>query len=447
MTAVAALFNRTGDPVERAQFEAVLATMRHRGPDGAAVRLLDNMGLGAQLFWTTPEEIDVAQPHTLADSPYWALLDGRIDNREELAAALDTHAPNRRSISDVELVLRAYQQWGERFVERIVGSFACVICDPVRQLVLCYRDPLGARTLYYFCDSRCLVVASEEQAVLAHPAVRSSLNELTMARYFTIREPQPGDTFFQDVSELRPATCMRITRESVATWPYREPASTRIRYRTDGEYAEHFRELLAESVRCRMRAAGPPAVQMSGGLDSTSLAALAAQMLTSSPHPQRLNTVSYVFKELSSVDESRRINAMAAGLPLNSLRFNGDTCWPRNRLEEWPQNPNRPDINMYRLLAQRCYRIAHLTGSRVIFTGAESDNLYTGNTEWLYDLLRDGKLPAALVELARFASPAHRRQAEPLFLYLSLRRLAGQMLRFARRAPAPLLTPATSTRG
>ena len=258
-----------------------------------------------------------------------------------------------------------------------------------------------------------------------------------MARYFTIREPQPGDTFFQDVSELRPATCMRVTRESVATWHYWEPASTRIRYRTDGEYAEHFRELLAESVRCRMRAAGPPAVQMSGGLDSTSLAALAAQMLdilTTSATPEH-----HLVRVQGAVQRrrERRINAMAAGLPINSLRFNGDACWPRNGLEEWPQNPNRPDINMYRLLAQTCYRIAHLTGARVIFTGAESDNLYTGSTEWLYDLLRDGKLPTALVELPRFASPAHRRQAEPLFLYLSLRRLAGQMLRFARRAPAP----------
>src|SRR5581483_3873902 len=390
------VFNRERVPVEPTVMARMMAALAHRGPDGADTCLSTAVGLGHLHFWTTPEEVGERQPLADASGRVHLVFDGRLDNRKELLGTLACANPKA---SDAALILRAYERWGEESFARLLGPFALALFDTSGRRVVCARDGLGDRTLYYYLDARVLVVAAEERAVLAHPAVSSRVNERRLAAYFALEHPADGSTFFTDVTELLPAHVLRVGEEEQRLWRYWDAdPRRRVRYRTDGEYGEHFRALLDESVTCRLRTSTSPTVMMSGGLDSTSIAALASLYLRRRRPPVRLRTISYIFDELTSCDERWFMEAVATRYHTEAVQFPGDDGWPLRGVETWPLNPNTPEDNLYRRLLERVYRIARERGSRTILTGGFGDHLYAGARYWLVDFLKEGRMRQALRE-------------------------------------------------
>lgn len=395
MSGIALILRRDGGPVARRAFAAVVGALDHRGPEGKSVCWLGPAALGHQRFATVPEDLGAAQPASDPAAGVHALFDGRLDDREGLADALGLPGEERRA-PDARLVLAAYLRWGEECFERLLGPFAAAIYDARRRRVVCGRDALGSRTLFYHLDRERFLLASEERALLAHPAVSARLNEATLARFYAVAAPRPGDTFFADVHELPPATGLAVGAAGVRCWRHWRPEPAgRLRYRTDGEYAEHFRELLAASVRCRLRTVGPPAVLMSGGLDSTAVAALAARELAARGSERPLTTLSWVFDELPGADEREYMDAMAEAWGLDAVRIGGDDAWPLSNLASWPRNLNAPLEGVYRRLVERSYRAAGERGIAVVLTGDYGNHLDAGSAYWLRDLVRDGRLAAA----------------------------------------------------
>jgi len=159
---------------------------------------------------------------------------------------------------------------------------------------------------------------------------------------------------------------------------------------------------LEESVRCRMRSSSEAGILMSGGLDSGSVACLAARMIA----PQQLTSISYVFKELSECDEREFINLLVTRYGLNSIQLQCDDLWPLRNLETWPHNPNFPEQNAYRLLKETAYSRANEEGIRVLLTGVYGDELYSGSEDWFTDLVMDGKWIEAIRQSQRPESEA-----------------------------------------
>jgi asparagine synthase (glutamine-hydrolysing) len=405
MSGFVLIYNRDGAPADPELLTGMMGRLAHRGPDGSDVRLHGPVALGHQHFWTTPEEVGERQPLTDGGGQLDLVFDGRLDNRDELIAALRLGVATGRQTSDAAIVLAGYQEWGEQCVEHLLGPFAVAIYDSLTQRVVCARDALGDRTLFYYLDSRQLIVGSEEQAVLAHPAVSGRLNETTVALYFAVESPADGATFFRDIRELVPAHLMVVEAERERKRRYWEPdPKLRIQYRTDEEYANHYRALLEEAVRCRLRCPSPPAVMMSGGLDSTSVAALAARELAANGARDRLRAISYVFDELKECDERPYMDALLAMYDIEPLRLLGDEAWPLRAPASLPQSRNGPDRNAYRRLLQSTYELAHSSGSTVLLTGGFGDHAYTGTEDWLADLVggwRLGEAGRQLVYLAR----------------------------------------------
>ena len=185
-----------------------------RGPDGCDQLVRGWIGLGHQHFWTTPESSGERQPLSDVRAEVVLVFDGRLDNREELLATLDVkHLDSRGVPSDAELVLAAYQRWGEEFCGHLIGPGALVIVDLERRQVLCARDPLGDRTLFYNLDHSRLLVASEESGLLAHPEVGADFDETHLACFFALRVPSGGSTFFQQVRELLPGELLRVSHD------------------------------------------------------------------------------------------------------------------------------------------------------------------------------------------------------------------------------------------
>ena len=390
MSGLLLIHHRDGRPVERPLAARLLAALDHRGPDGRDVCWEPGTALGHQHFWTTPEEIGERQPLGDAARGVHLALDGRLDNREELLAALPDEPG--AELSDAALVLRAYLAWGEEFLGRLLGPLAVVVLDLQRRRVVCGRDALGDRSLFYYLDRHLFAVASEAHALLGHPSVSSRLDEATVARFYALRAPAHGASFFADLRELPPAHGLSVGPEDIRQWRHWSPrVEATPRRRSDADHVAEFRSVLRESVRCRLRADGPSAVLMSGGLDSTSVAALAAREMASGGPRRRLLAVSWVFDELTSIDERPYMDAVVADAGLATLRFAGDDAWPLADPDTWPHRPDAPLEGLYRRLHERAYAATAGAGRRVLLTGEYGDNLYSGGADWLSDLIREGR--------------------------------------------------------
>ncbi len=345
------------------------------------------------------------QPLAVADGRYRLALDGRLDNRQELLEALGElpAARGSRAPTDAELVAAAFRRWGGQAFGRLLGPFAVAILDRRRGSLVCARDPLGGRSLFYSWNGRTFLAASEEQALLRHPEVSSALDDETVARFFGLLAPRSGATFFADVRELPPGSTLTLDDGRLELHRYWRPdPGERLCYAADADYAAHFRQLLTDSVTCRMRSASPPSVLMSGGLDSTSVAALAAAALESRGGA-RLRTFSWVFDELAEQDERRYMDPVIARYRLDAFRLPGDGAWPLRDLETWRVNPNAPVRDLYRL-REMAYDASSRAGCRVMLTGDFGDNLFIGYDFWLRDLLAEGRLAEAAREILDFLS-------------------------------------------
>ena len=397
MSAFVVVYERLHTPVDIGVFNKIMERLSHRGPDGKDSFFSGNVVMGHWHFWTTPEEVGEHQPLELNASPFKIVFDGRLDNRSELFVKLGIDSVDKVSFSDANLALHAYARWGKDCVKYFIGEFAFAIFDEKQDELFCARDPLGDRTLFYGLFGTRFVVASEPWPIIGAQPAKLKLDESAIAHYFALKTPEDGRTFFKDVYELLPAHTLTVneTRKQLECYWLPDP-SMQVRYGTDDEYAEHFLALLDESVRCRMRSTTPVGVQMSGGLDSTSVACLAARALPSGS----LTTISYIFDEFVDCDERHYINAVKDYAKINSIQFIGDGFWPLNEWQAWPSSPNGPEILPYRLLIQAVQLRAQQEGLRVLFTGALADQLYQGGrTYFLADLVADGRMQDAIGEL------------------------------------------------
>ena len=359
--------------------------------------------IGHLHFWTTPEEIGERQPIQDRRGQFTLALDGRLDNRSELIKLLELDSTAVEEISDARIALTAYLNWGAGCFEHFLGPFSLILYDGSKGRLLCARDHLGSRTLFYHVNSQHFVAASEEAGVLAFPGIDSQFDKGGLAEFLAVDVYRRSGTLFKNISELPRATLLSVDPENVRRKTFWSPQPASIRYRTDQQYAEHFLELLDRSVSCRMRAPTPPAVLMSGGYDSTAVAALAARELKRRRPQQKLQTVSWIFDGLKECDESRYIQAMRRHLGLETTLLRADSYWPLHpsTFQRW--NPNRPEGNPYRVLKQAAYQAASGQGSLVLLTGTVAENLFTHEGAWLGDLITEKRWPEVLRLIAREA--------------------------------------------
>ena len=396
MSAFAVVYERSNAPEDPGALEPLMSRLEYRGPDGRNVSLAGKVAMGHWHFWTTPEEVGERQPLKLPGMPFTLVLDGRLDNRTELLSELKIDSVEGSSLSDAALVLHAYARWGEQCFEHFIGEYALVIFDEQRNELLCARDALGDRTLFYAFPATRVVIASEPWAVAGADGVGVELNESVAAHYLALEFPEDGQTLFKNIHELLPAQVLSVNATSQRQWRYWQPIQTRVRRGSDEGYAQEFRFLLEQSVRCRLRSTTPVGVLMSGGLDSSSVACLAARMVA----PKPLTTISYVFDELADCDERKYINAVREQWGIRSIQIPCDDAWPFKNWQDWPHNPNLPEGNPYRLLKKRAYQRAQTEGLRVLLTGGFGDHLYIAGKDWLADLVTEGQLLKAGRELS-----------------------------------------------
>lgn len=251
--------------------------MAARGPDGRSHWSGGNAALGQCMLRTTPESLEENQPLASEDRGLVLVLDGRVDNREEVRHALIGRGIALRDRSDAELVLRAYEAWGDDCPDRLVGEFAFFIWDARRRRLFGARDAAGTRHFYYHAGDGWFAFASEIRGLLAAGLIEPRLNESRLLDYVVVefdRDDEIG-TFYQGIERLPAGHAMQVTGRGATSWRYWKPCDLpATRFGSLDECAEAFVDRLRIAVKCRLRSNGPVGAMLSGGLDSSSIVGL-----------------------------------------------------------------------------------------------------------------------------------------------------------------------------
>ena len=264
---------------EAAVIRAMTGTMSLRGPDAEGIWLAEHVGLGHRRLAV----IDLptgAQPMTVErDGAVVAALtySGEVYNYRELRAELRGYGHRFRTSSDTEVVLHAYLEWGESFVERLNGMYAFGLWDAAAQALLLVRDRLGVKPLYYQATPDGIVFASEPKGILAHPSASAAV-DLDGLRELLGSIRTPGHGGYRDLREVRPAHLVRVDANGIRDRQYWSLAA---REHTDDlpTTIRTVRELLEDVVARQLIADVPVCSLLSGGLDSSVITALAADAL------------------------------------------------------------------------------------------------------------------------------------------------------------------------
>lgn len=388
MSGIAVMYRPDGRPVDREMVGRMLSAITHRGPDGVNLWVKGAVALGHAMLRTTPESMHEMQPLVDVDADLCLTMDGRVDNRAELTKALEQRSFRPTAGTDAELVLRAYQLWGEESPKRILGDFAFAIWDGRRRELFCARDAMGVKPFYYYWDGQTLLCGSELQQILACALVAPEPNEEVIGVYLSGKIIDCNSTLYRRVFRLEPSHSMIVGPHGMRKRQYFDLNSSRsIRYRTDRDYGEHFLEIFQSAVLCRLRSHnGAVAAELSGGLDSSMVVGTSASLLRDGAAPEsHFETFSMLFSDPIG-DERDFIAEMTAmwGLRSNMVpAFVVDLAYCLNTLRRYRDFIGPPNHAMAIPMIAK----AEERGFRVMLTGLGGDEWFAGSRAYLADLL------------------------------------------------------------
>jgi len=370
--------------------------MSYRGPDDAGLRC----GERAALAHRRLSIVDLStghQPLGNEDGTVWVVFNGEIYNHADLRRELERHGHRYRTRSDTETIVHAYEQWGDDCVHRFRGMFAFAIWDASKRRLLLVRDRIGIKPLYWARTGDQILFGSEIKAILASGLIEPEANTSVVPELLSTRYVSGTETMFRGVHKLLPGHLLVFERGETTVRQYwdvptgRSAESLELQggraenlerrsgsaSRSDErEVIEQFRSLLTESVRLRLMSDVPLGMFLSGGIDSSAIAALMARMID-----RRLQTFSVAFKEQAfnelaySREVAQAIHADVHEIVIDDRDFFGalpKLVWHE---DEPIAHPSSVPLYFVSALARR-----HVT---VVLTGEGSDELLAGYGKYL----------------------------------------------------------------
>jgi len=410
----------TEAPPDLGLLRRMMGRIGHRGPDGNGWFRDRYAALGHNRLAIIDPECG-AQPMCTEDENLWISFNGEVFNYVELGEELRQRGHTFRTASDTEVIVHAWQEWGEGCFSRFNGQWALAIWDRREQRLVLSRDRLGVRPLYFTRTAGGLLFASEVKALFADPSVDRSLDPGGLDQTFTYWSTVAPRTVFRGVEQLEPGHYAVFDRNGLRTaayWSVEFPERGREPVQDVGANAEALRERLVEAARLRfLRSDVPVGAYLSGGLDSSITAAVIARY-TDAP----LHTFSLRFSD-AEFDEGGYQKQMSA---LLGTEHQDVVVGPSDVADVFPDVVRHAETPILRAAPAPMFLLSKLVrenGYKVVVTGEGADEVLAG-----YDIFREA---AVRRFWARDPGSAKRVRAAEL-LYPWMARSPGRAPAFAR---------------
>lgn len=395
---------------DRRVLERMIWSVRHRGPDGFGFFRDDTAGLAHARLSII--DLDGGwQPIGNEDKSLWIIFNGEIFNYPELRDDLQARGHRFATVSDTEVIVHLYEQYGPACVQHLNGQFAFVIYNSRERSLFLARDRMGIRPLFYTVHNGSLYFASEIKALFsADSRIPRQLAPEVLGEVFTFWSPVGEETVFAGVKQLEPGHSLQVTPAGVslpqAYWsvPF---APDEVGLRSEDDYAEQLRELLVDSVRLRLRADVPVGAYLSGGLDSSTITAL-VKHYTGNP----LKTFSVTFTD-KVYDEAAEQDEMVQHLGTDHHRVE---CSYTTISRIFPQVIYHTETPILRTAPAPLSLLSGLVRQndyKVVLTGEGADEILGG-----YDLFKEAKIRAFIH--AQPGSACRPQLLKRLYPYLAL---------------------------
>lgn len=286
----------------RVWLESMNACLRHRGPDDEGY-YLDNQAALAMRRLSIIDLFTGHQPVSNEDHSLWLVFNGEIYNYRELRIDLLRRGHQFRSRSDSEVILHAYEEFGEACVERFNGMFAFAIWDARDRKLFLARDRLGIKPLYYCPLQPGIVFGSELKAVIAHPEVPRRIRLPSLDAFLTLEYVPGPETIFEDIYKLQPGHLLTYQDGDLETRSYWDLETRPVPVRRE-ECVEALAELLSDAVGLQMVSDVPVGAFLSGGIDSSTVVAL---MAGHSPSPIRTFSIGFGDRTYNELPYARQV--------------------------------------------------------------------------------------------------------------------------------------------
>ncbi|MGH9686895.1 MAG: asparagine synthetase B family protein [Candidatus Acidiferrales bacterium] len=375
MSGIVGIFRRDGGPADQSMARALTRSLAFRGPDAQQIWCSGPVALGHAMLRATEESAFERQPAAVGGK-MWITADARLDARGDLLEALAQAGQDaRKTAPDCELILEAYAAWGDECVQRLRGDFAFGIWDAPRQMLFCARDHVGIKQ-FYFAESKDFFLFSNTlDCVRTHPDVPDDLNEAAIADFLLFGlNCDPATTTFRAIRRLPPGHFLRVSTGELRIkryWTF--PVDGHIRYNHSDQYVEHFQIHLRDAVADRLKGARV-GILLSGGLDSSSLAATARGLSPERGESGKLRAYTATHEETLKEQDGAHARELAGflGIPIRCLPM--DRLQPFERWENptmhWPEPVDDPLMaglfDQFTAIAAEC---------RAAFNGEGADNL------------------------------------------------------------------------
>jgi len=355
----------------------------HRGPDGTGIYIDEGVGL----VNTRLAIVDIGggnQPIGGEDGRFWVVQNGEIYNHPELRIELAGLGHRFETLSDTEVILHAFEEWGPSCLERFNGPFALALWDRQSRSLFLARDRFGVRPLFIADLGTSLAFASEAKALLRHPGLRRELDPGCVVDVFSTWSTLPDRSAFRGIRELPPGHWMCMDRNGVMRQQQWWDLSFRPTPRPKGDLCDAVEELgalMQDALRLRLRADVPVAAYLSGGLDSSVIAAQARELVGS-----RLTCFGIGFAD-PNYDESRHQDSIARSLGVDFHRITVDSSDIAALFPETIRLAEKPILRTAPAPMLALSGLVREAGFKVVLTGEGADEVFAG-----YDLFRETQI-------------------------------------------------------
>ncbi len=353
----------------------------HRGPDDEGFYVEENVGLAMRRL----SIIDIRtgqQPITNEEENLWIVYNGELYNHQELRKDLEARGHHYRTKSDTETIVHLYEEHGHDCVNYLRGMFAFAIWDRRKRQLFIARDRLGIKPLYYRFDGKTLLFGSEIKAILAHPGVKAEFNRGTLAEYLAFGYIPEPETMYAGIHKLLPGHTLQLDESGdlkiSSYWDLQVKVDEEERPRE--YYVERYRDMLEGCVSSHLMSDVPLGVFLSGGLDSSAVAALTTKIRR---EPIETFAVGYGEAAFSELPFARQV-AAHIGSKHHEVRLSREEffqalprlIWHEDEPIVWPSSVS-------------LYFVARLARERVtvVLTGEGSDETLGGYTRYGWTLL------------------------------------------------------------